>query len=111
MGSWLTRHDLFRKPIAMIVTGKKRLSTMSLDSSIRCLGRPARSESHNLTAKRAIDWINPATRSNVAALRDPFAPPSVPMSSGNLPSRRDFLQASAATLVAAAATEHYAAEE
>jgi len=33
------------------------------------------------------------------------------MSSGNLPSRRDFLQASAATLVAAAATGHYAAEE
>jgi predicted TIM-barrel fold metal-dependent hydrolase len=33
------------------------------------------------------------------------------MSSGNLTSRRDFLQASAATLVAAAATEHHAAEE
>jgi L-fuconolactonase len=33
------------------------------------------------------------------------------MSSGNLPSRRDFLQASAATLVAAAATGRYAAEE
>jgi predicted TIM-barrel fold metal-dependent hydrolase len=33
------------------------------------------------------------------------------MSSGKLLSRRDFLQASAATLVAAAATEHYAAEE
>src|SRR5438094_6703131 len=54
---------------------------------------------------------SPRLDQNVAALRNPVAPPNVPMSSSNLTSRRDFLQASAATLVAAAATERYAAEE